>query len=312
MIILNINCRCTFAAIFATNSFIYFGIAVPLRIALFVADLDVLQPVFYKLLLNVPKIIYLLLLFGSMMYFFGMITFLLFSQENNPDCEACAQYFPDLQMSLMTMFEVSTYQNWGDVMRSMSKEPKLKGVFVLLYFASFGMLMNFVLFNIFTAVVVDVVLGAAEEHVPDGVSKSFINRVFLEICVEAFEVLLNEKEQTRIRNSNATGYTKLRAIASAVKQDIVDIPFKFQRFFVRFKSQEAATLVEIPPTPAQRREEEHDYLLSEAEEQPLLHEETSTNTEILKNIKQLMIMVRSLDERMQRVEKDINELKTIN
>jgi hypothetical protein len=301
MVILGIDCYCTFSAILGTDSFIYFGIAIPLRIALFVADLDVLQPVFYKLSLNVPKILYLLLLFSAMMYFFGMITFILFSQENNPDCSACGTYFPDLQSSLVTIFEVSTFQNWGDVTRAMYKEPKLRGVFVLIYFASFGVLMNFVLFNIFTAVVVDVIIAASQTEIPEGTSQSFWNRVLMEMCIEVCEVFLNDEEQSRLRDTKLTEFQKIVVIWKAVTQDIIDIPMKFKRFVARLKGQTDS----VPPSPAQRRAEEHDYLLTESH---VSIQEESDTQQILNQMQEMMNMLRSMDHRISNIEKVIKHV----
>ncbi|KAL0488931.1 hypothetical protein AKO1_009093 [Acrasis kona] len=221
MFIIVCDCVVSFRAMTGSDSFIYFGIALPIRIGLFIADVEVLRPTFYKLSLSFPKLIYFGLLFFSLMYFFCIPTFLLFSSENNPDCIACIKYFPDLQKTFTTMLQVAMWANWGEVVDALLAENSFPDILIICYFVAFASSTTFVLFNVFYAVICEIILDYSNPNfnkVPKNASNSFWNRVVLEILFQFFEIMLSNEDQKKIENEELSTSEKLRLISSAIKR----------------------------------------------------------------------------------------------
>jgi hypothetical protein len=288
------DCVVSFSAIMGSDSFIYFGIALPVRVALFIADVEILRPTFYRLSLSVPKLLYFGLLFFSLMYFCGMATFLLFSNENNPACESCAKYFPDLQRSLITMLEVSMWYNWGEVVEALIGEKLFSEIFILTYFVLFGVVTTFVLFNVFYAVICEIILDYSNynKKIPKNASTSFLNRVLLQLLFQFVEIMLTDEDQKRIENEDLTTTERLRIFLSAIRRYYADFLTGARSIFSNKRTPENEALVnstECYGTQVQQTEEEEVDLAA-----------------IMKQLQELTKMVKSIDDRVRSIEEKMN------
>jgi hypothetical protein len=90
------------------------------------------------------------------------------------------------------MYKVATFQSWNDLVTSLSQEPTLNATLIQLYFGLFSIVMNFLVFNVFLAVIIEIVNDNSMQ-VPENVSSSFFLRV-IESCFESLFVLLMRKE----------------------------------------------------------------------------------------------------------------------
>ncbi len=105
---------------------------------------------FLKAIPGVASVLCLLLLF---FYIFSVLGVFIFRDLGAPE-------FQHIGISMKTMFQVLTGDDWANVMRSIEKVAKYAWV----YFISFYILMVFIILNLFIGVVVGA-LQAAEEEV---------------------------------------------------------------------------------------------------------------------------------------------------
>ncbi len=280
------DCYVTFSALAGSDSYIYFGIALPIRIGLFIADVDILRPTLYKISLAVPKLIYLGMLFFSIMYFFGIATFLIFSAENNPTCVSCNKYFPDLQKSLITMLEVSMWFNWGDVVDDLVAENLFSEIAILTYFTLFGVVTTFVVFNVFYAVVCEVVLDYYNysNKIPANASTSFINRVIMHMLFQFVEIVLTEEDQKKIENEELAPWDRLKLLGRAYKQ-----------YFITLKREIWSAT----------RETEFETLISDDKDYGTIapqEEEEVDLKSVMKKLNEVLTAVQDLNERVKKLE----------
>ncbi|KAL0477583.1 kinectin [Acrasis kona] len=219
-LIVTMDFICTIRAITGVDSYIYYGIALPLRVGLFVADIDMLRPIFYKISMAAPKLVYFFLLFTTMMYFFGVCFFLYFSGENNPGCEACQVYYPNLETSMVTSVGVATLNDFSTVVKDMAKEVSFNSLFTYAIFFLYGITTQFVIFNCITAVIVDIVLSP-DVKIPDNASNSFWNRAILELFLELFSGIIPAEEREAMQQKSS--FDKLRSLYSIIKFKIKNL-----------------------------------------------------------------------------------------
>ncbi|KAL0484161.1 NaCP60E [Acrasis kona] len=209
--IIGADFACSFPAIFYGYEYWYFGIALPVRIGFLVADLELMKPIMYKISLAVPPMLYIGMLFTTMMYFFGAVSYVIFGPKRNVGCVSCSKYFDSLQRSMLTMFQVSMFQNWGDVTDDMVREPDIPDLFVISYFYIYGIITTFVLFNVFYALVTEIIMDWHGVDVPADASTSFVNRVLLEFLFQFFEIFLTEEDRKKFEDCEASNnFTSLK------------------------------------------------------------------------------------------------------
>ncbi|WP_280768342.1 ion transporter [Salipaludibacillus daqingensis] len=111
------------------------------------------------LLMTIPALGNIMLLMSIIFYIFAVIGTMLFQQVS-------PEYFGNLQLSLLTLFQVVTLESWAsEVMRPIFEILPWSW----LYFVSFVLVGTFVVFNLFIGVIVNNVEKAesAEEEVKD-------------------------------------------------------------------------------------------------------------------------------------------------
>ncbi len=283
--IIIVDATCSFPVLTQSEDYLYFGIALPVRIGFLIADLDILRPTIYKLSLAVPRMLYIGMLFTTMMYFFGMSSFIIFSPGNNPTCPSCTKYFSDLQRSMVTMFQVSMFQNWGEVTDAMCAEAGFSDVFVISYFYTYGIVTTFCLFNVFYAMVTEIVIDWHGYPIPEDASTSFWNRVVLEFTFQLLEVFLTEEDRKKFEEcENTTNYTSL----------------KFKIFADSIKGYIRGFYETCFNPCAKDENQEADLLVNTAKETT-----SYSATEKADQLTELLLLVRSIDERLKKIENNI-------
>ncbi|PYZ94401.1 voltage-gated sodium channel [Salipaludibacillus keqinensis] len=97
------------------------------------------------LLMTIPALGNIMLLMGIVFYIFAVIGTMLFQQVS-------PEYFGNLQLSLLTLFQVVTLESWAsEVMRPIFQELP----WAWIYFVSFVLVGTFVVFNLFIGVIVN-------------------------------------------------------------------------------------------------------------------------------------------------------------
>jgi hypothetical protein len=186
----------------------YVGVVLPLRIILFVADLDKLQPMLYRLSIFTPKILILIVLFMGVLYISALFTFFFYNPYVNIGCSSCATYFADTKTTFITLYTVSTFQNWVDVVAAMANEPSLNPAIAQIYIGMLSVIMNFVIFNVFLAVVVDIV-NDDSLPVPNDVSDAFWNRVLETFVDELLIMFLDKESRKKIKSEELSSFLQL-------------------------------------------------------------------------------------------------------
>jgi hypothetical protein len=154
------------------------------------------------------------------MYFFGVIAFLYFTGENNPDCEACQVYYPNLQTSIVTSVGVATLNDFSTVAKDMAKEITFNPVFTYTIFFLYGVTTQFVIFNCITAIIVDIILSP-DIAVPSNASSSFWNRAFMGLFLELFSSIMTPQE--RVAMEEKTTLDKFKSLGYIVKRRVSSI-----------------------------------------------------------------------------------------
>jgi hypothetical protein len=229
---------------------------------------------------------YLGMLFTTMMYMFGASSFIIFSPEFNKGCASCNKYFSDLQRSMVTMFQVSMFQNWGEVTDAMIAEAGFSDVFVISYFYAYGIITTFVIFNVFYAMVYEIVMDWHGYNIPADASTSFLNRVFLEFLFQLLEVFLTEEDRKKFETCEETNnFTtlKLWIFYNSVKSYI-------RNFYARCWSPFS-----------QVEDEVRDELIVNADD----NYGTDDKPEQIDHMTELLLLVRSIDARVRAIEKKL-------
>lgn len=122
------------------------------------------------LIMTIPSLGNIMLLMGIIFYIFGVIGTMLF-QSTAPE------YFGNLQLSLLTLFQVVTLESWASqVMRPIFEELWWSWI----YFVGFVLVGTFVIFNLFIGVIVSNV-DKSEKSEEDASVKDEINSLRSEI-----------------------------------------------------------------------------------------------------------------------------------
>ncbi len=132
-----------------------------LRVLKLVRALPRLQVLVTALLKSIPSMFYISILLSLLFYLYAVFGTFLF-RANDP------VHFPDLQTSVLTMYRVSTLEDWTDVMytnmygcdeygyRDISERcthPEAHGWSAALFFSSFTLLATMVILNLFIGVI---------------------------------------------------------------------------------------------------------------------------------------------------------------
>ncbi|QKS73220.1 ion transporter [Paenalkalicoccus suaedae] len=130
-----------------------------LRVFRAISVIPSLRKLVDALLLTIPALGNIFLLMSIIFYIFAVIGTMLFQ-------EVAPEYFGNLQLSLLTLFQVVTLESWASaVMRPIFEELWWSWI----YFVSFVLVGTFVVFNLFIGVIVNNVEKAenADEEVKD-------------------------------------------------------------------------------------------------------------------------------------------------
>lgn len=113
------------------------------------------------LIMTIPSLANILILMGIFFYIFAVIGTMLFS-------EISPEYFGNLQLTLLTLFQVVTLESWASgVMRPLMEFNE----WVWIYFVSFVLVGTFIIFNLFIGVIVNNVEKANKEETENANSR---------------------------------------------------------------------------------------------------------------------------------------------
>lgn len=141
-----------------------------LRVLKLVKALPELQVIVGALLRSIPSMFYISILLFLVFYLYAVLGVFLFT-DNDP------VHFADLQTSMLSMFRVSTLEDWTDVMyinmygcdlygyegNPRCVAPKAYGWWSAAFFSSFVMMSTFVVLNLFIGVIMNGMEAAQKE-----------------------------------------------------------------------------------------------------------------------------------------------------
>ena len=153
-----------------------------LRVLRLVSVVPELRLLVTTLVRSLPGMVHILVLMGALMYIYGVIGFSLFS-EHDPT------HWRSLGVSLLSLFRVITLEDWTDIMYTAMEVYPL----AWFYFVSFVVLGAFVIFNLFTALIINNLDEAKEERLRAGVTGQ--TRESLQRAVHAAYESLRELER---------------------------------------------------------------------------------------------------------------------
>jgi len=140
---------------------------------------------FWKAIPGVTTVLCLLLLF---FYIFSVLGVFIFRDLG-------ASEFQHIGISMKTMFQVLTGDDWANIMRSIEKVAK----YAWIYFISFYVLMVFIILNLFIGVVVGALQAAEEEVFSDNDdSEQLLILKNLQKQLDRLEKKLEEKSNLKI------------------------------------------------------------------------------------------------------------------
>ncbi|KAL0477044.1 hypothetical protein AKO1_006520 [Acrasis kona] len=203
LVIIGSDCILSLPAVIE-GDYSYFGIALPLRIGFFIADVEAIKPILYKMSVAVPPMVYIGMLFTVVMYVLGALSYIFFGPERNHNCEPCEKYFSSLQKSTLTMLQVSMFQSWSDVTDDLIADPSLTETSVVLFFYSTVSMTTLILFNLFYALVTETLMNWKGVNVPPDASTSFLNRVFMSFMFQFFEMFLSSEDRKKFEECEAS------------------------------------------------------------------------------------------------------------
>lgn len=162
-----------------------------LRILKAVTSVPALRRIVTSLFMAVPSISSVALLMCIVFYIYGVIGTTFYASVS-PD------YFGDLSRSLVTLFQIVTFDDWANIYRPISETSN----FALLYFASFIMIAVFIMLNL---VVGEIVNNASilsreftrENETKAGAETNDADLHLLKQEVQALKQLLLEERQQR-------------------------------------------------------------------------------------------------------------------
>ncbi|WP_091271107.1 ion transporter [Alteribacillus persepolensis] len=123
-----------------------------LRVLRAISVIPSLRRLVDALLLTIPALGNILILMGIIFYIYAVIGTMLYQ-------DIAPEYFGNLQLSFLTLFQVVTLESWAsNVMRPIFEQEPLSWI----YFVSFVLVGTFVVFNLFIGVIVNNVEKANE------------------------------------------------------------------------------------------------------------------------------------------------------
>ncbi|SDH90284.1 ion transporter [Alteribacillus bidgolensis] len=127
-----------------------------LRVLRAVSIIPSLRRLVDALLLTIPALGNIMILMSIIFYIYAVIGTMLYQ-------EIAPEYFGNLQLSLLTLFQVVTLESWASaVMRPIFEQSPMAWI----YFVSFVLVGTFVIFNLFIGVIVNNVEKASEMELP--------------------------------------------------------------------------------------------------------------------------------------------------
>jgi voltage-gated sodium channel len=151
-----------------------------LRILKTISSIHSLRRIITSLFMAVPTIGSISLLMIIVFYIYGVVGATFFG-------EASPVYFGDLSKSLITLFQIATFDDWANIYRPIAEASPLS----LLYFITFIFIAVFVMLNL---VVGEIVNNAS--NIPDEVKEDIagIEKEVHEMKVDSSEIALLRKE----------------------------------------------------------------------------------------------------------------------
>ena len=153
-----------------------------LRVLRLVSVVPELRLLVTTLVRSIPGMVHIVALMSVLTYIYAIVGYQLFS-EHDPT------HWHNLGVSLLSLFRVVTLEDWTDIMYTAMELHPL----AWLYFVSFVVLGAFVVFNLFTALIINNLDAAKEERLRAGVTAQ--SRESLLLTVHAAYESLRELER---------------------------------------------------------------------------------------------------------------------
>ena len=163
-----------------------------LRVLRLVSVVPELRLLVTTLVRSIPGMAHIVALMSVLTYIYAIVGYQLFS-EHDPT------HWHNLGVSLLSLFRVVTLEDWTDIMYTAMELHPL----AWLYFVSFVVLGAFVVFNLFTALIINNLDAAKEERLRAGVTAQ--SRESLLLTVHAAYESLRELERQLEANAEGGG-----------------------------------------------------------------------------------------------------------
>ena len=156
-----------------------------LRVLRLISVIPELRLLVTTLVRSIPGMLHIVALLGALSYIYAIIGYQLFS-EHDPT------HWHNLGTSLLSLFRVVTLEDWTDIMYKAMELHQM----AWLYFVSFVVLGAFIIFNLFTALVINNLDEAKRERMRAGTQPETTESLRLAIrnASEALRVLEEQME----------------------------------------------------------------------------------------------------------------------
>ena len=156
-----------------------------LRVLRLISAIPELRLLVATLVRSVPGMLHIVVLMGALSYVYAIVGFQLFS-EHDP------VHWHNLGISLLSLFRVVTLEDWTDIMYKAMELHQM----AWLYFVSYVVLGAFIIFNLFTALVINNLDEAKRERLRAGSQPETAEslRVAIRNASEALRVLEQQLE----------------------------------------------------------------------------------------------------------------------
>ena len=165
-----------------------------LRVLRLVSVIPELRLLVTTLVRSLPGMLHIVVLMGALSYVYAIVGFQLFS-EHDPT------HWHNLGISLLSLFRVVTLEDWTDIMYKAMELHQM----AWLYFVSFVVLGAFIIFNLFTALVINNLDEAKRERLRAGAQPETTESLRLAIrnASEALRVLEEQMEAAAAESAAA-------------------------------------------------------------------------------------------------------------
>ena len=166
-----------------------------LRVLRLVSVVPELRLLVTTLVRSIPGMVHIVALMSVLTYIYAIVGYQLFS-EHDPT------HWHNLGVSLLSLFRVVTLEDWTDIMYTAMELHPL----AWLYFVSFVVLGAFVVFNLFTALIINNLDAAKEERLRAGVTAQSRESLLLTVhaAYESLRELERQLEATAGEGGNGT------------------------------------------------------------------------------------------------------------